>query len=135
MAEPMNPADVPDELIRAASSAYWRRQNTSELPARPLLCEILAAVLPLHRAQILAELGDVTEAMTDRAWETLGWERTPYMARIADFTREQIDNGELQAADRKAAAMNDDLMRRAIAAALAVTPWRTVDPHAGAGRG
>jgi chromosome segregation ATPase len=70
----------------------------------------------------IAELGNVTDDMVTAAWEAMGWERAPYMARVSNFTREQIDNGELRAADAEAEAANEDLMRTTLAAALAVAP-------------
>lgn len=43
----------------------------------------------------------------------------PYMARVADFTREEVLAGKLRAADREAEAQAQAEARRALEAALA----------------
>jgi chromosome segregation ATPase len=78
-------------------------------------------------------LGDVTDDMVTAAWEAMGWERAPYMARVANFTREQIDNGEFREANDQAEAANDDLMRRTLTAAIEAAPWRPSADGAGTG--
>lgn len=53
MAE-MNPADVPDELIKAAAAAYWMGPPPpADAPIWRRLREVVAAVLPLHKQQVL----------------------------------------------------------------------------------
>jgi len=57
----MNPADVPDELTAAgfdAIRAWWKAHPdpNCHLDDRTMMREVLAAVLPLHKQQLRAEL-------------------------------------------------------------------------------
>ncbi len=47
----MQPADVPDELVKAASDGWWRAANKG-LDWEEWLRVELAAVLPLHEQQV-----------------------------------------------------------------------------------
>ena len=69
----------------------------------------------------------VTDAMVEAARTVLSAEMTmPYMARARDWIRDdstgedrELEMAALRAADEEASVRNDDLIRRAIAAALA----------------
>ena len=62
---------------------------------------------------------EVTDAMVEAASAVIYSECCPpYMPRVNDYTDAQIAAGELKKADRWANQMNDDLIRRALSAAL-----------------
>lgn len=64
---------------------------------------------------------DITDAQADALGAVLSEGMDPaYLARVGDFSDEQIAAGELRAADAEAERLNRDLYRRAIAAALEV---------------
>lgn len=64
---------------------------------------------------------DITDAEADALGAVLSEGMDPaYLARVGDFSDEQIAAGELRAADAEAERLNRDLYRRAIAAVLEV---------------
>lgn len=67
----------------------------------------------------MTDLPAVTDEMIDRAWEVVSEaEALPYMARVRNFTTEQILAGDLQRADEEADAMNRAFVRSILEAAL-----------------
>lgn len=61
-----------------------------------------------------------TQEQVEAAWQALieaGWE-SPYMARIRNFTREEVLAGKLREADEEADRKNLEGVRRALVAAF-----------------
>lgn len=56
--QPMTPADVPDELVRAGLDAAWSQQKYHSIETD--VRTVLATVLPLYARQLSAKLGALT---------------------------------------------------------------------------
>jgi hypothetical protein len=108
----MDPADVPDELVKAASKGWWKASGEG-LEWEDWLRVELAAVLPLHERQVRERLGLRDE------WGVLF--RLPDGS--TDAEGELADEGTArQSAERARRGLRDGVT--AHAACRQVTEWR-----------